>query len=567
MTDDEDKSELYLSHLAKSLHALLVNHGQHDQSMKMLLGTCLNTTPNLVPHFFKGLQLVDPKLSTTYKALTSLTFVESVVRDAPTVSVAIQSKNNVLSAVDQLLSTIVPPCVTKNLLGKVIQSSSVLLVSSGLKLISTILHRAHEIVIVTKNNEDGSKGLSQQLQSSISHKVMRVLPEVNLLLSISSRFDPFESRVSGSPRDSTANDLVVLQMCEALQCYAKLDTSWIANVKFNWTKLIPNEEEEVDDEGRMFSNAEPILQHRILQTLLMISRFNQTPFSSKMMISALSIVVLTKVPEVYTTARQLAIMLMERELFSHVSNPSYSSDSEDENSEISSCHKYESSLWVDGISADLIQEVVLMIDNSKQRRVQHKIMISQAWSNASMGCAMPTSFNMSSLLLSSICQLLGNNNADESVSQKMSLLSVQIATKMLLFQADPKPFAAIIVHCNQGGSIPSSNDKYLTSLYRVAKGILLDEPNTSAHIECLTSEIFLPESNLNYIARLANNTTTNSNNTDINNLLQSTDTTTLRQCLSMIRYSGGDNENMNALIRKILVGIVEVRRNKLFLRN
>ena len=567
MTDDEDKSELYLSHLAKSLHALLVNHGQHDQSMKMLLGTCLNTTPNLVPHFFKGLQLVDPKLSTTYKALTSLTFVESVVRDAPTVSVAIQSKNNVLSAVDQLLSTIVPPCVTKNLLGKVIQSSSVLLVSSGLKLISTILHRAHEIVIVTKNNEDGSKGLSQQLQSSISHKVMRVLPEVNLLLSISSRFDPFESRVSGSPRNSTANDLVVLQMCEALQCYAKLDTSWIANVKFNWTKLIPNEEEEVDDEGRMFSNAEPILQHRILQTLLMISRFNQTPFSSKMMISALSIVVLTKVPEVYTTARQLAIMLMERELFSHVSNPSYSSDSEDENSEISSCHKYESSLWVDGISADLIQEVVLMIDNSKQRRVQNKIMISQAWSNASMGCAMPTSINMSSLLLSSICQLLGNNNADESVSQKMSLLLVQIATKMLLFQVDPKPFAAIIVQCNQGGSISSSNDKYLTSLYRVAKGILLDEPNTSAHIESLTSEIFLPESNLNYIARLANNTTTNSNNTDINNLLQSTDTTTLRQCLSMIRYSGGDNENMNALIRKILVGIVEVRRNKLFLRN
>ena len=468
---------------------------------------------------------------------------------------------------DQLLPTIVPPCVTKNLLGKVIQSSSVLLVSSGLKLISTILHRAHEIVIVTKNNEDGSKGLSQQLQSSISHKVMRVLPEVNLLLSISSRFDPFESRVSGSPRDSTANDLVVLQMCEALQCYAKLDTSWIANVKFNWTKLIPNEEEEVDDEGRMFSNAEPILQHRILQTLLMISRFNQTPFSSKMMISALSIVVLTKVPEVYTTARQLAIMLMERELFSHVNYPAYSSESEDENSEISSCHKYESSLWVDGISADLIQEVVLMIDNSKQRRVQHKIMISQAWSNASMGCAMPTSFNMSSLLLSSICQLLGNNNADESVSQKMSLLLVQIATKMLLFQADPKPFAAIIVHCNQGGSIPSSNDKYLTSLYRVAKGILLDEPNTSAHIESLTSEIFLPESNLNYIARLANNTTTNSNNTDINNLLQSTDTTTLRQCLSMIRYSGGDNENMNALIRKILVGIVEVRRNKLFLRN
>ena len=180
---------------------------------------------------------------------------------------------------------------------------------------------------------------------------------------------------------------------------------------------------------------------------------------------------------------------------------------------------------------------------------------------------MPTSFNMPSLLLSSICQLLGNNNADESVSQKMCLLLVQIATKMLLFQADPKPFAAIIVHCNQGGSIPSSNDKYLTSLYRVAKGILLDEPNTSAHIECLTSEIFLPESNLNYIARLANNTTTNSNNTDINNLLQSTDTTTLRQCLSMIRYSGGDNENMNALIRKILVGIVEVRRNKLFLRN
>ena len=534
--------------------------------MKMLLGSCLNTTPNLVPHFFRGLQLVDPKLSTTYKALALLTFVESVVRDAPIVSVGIQFNNNVLSAVDQLLPTIVPSCVTKNLLGKVIQSSSPLLVSSGLKLIITVLRRAHDVIIsTTNNNEDGSKeGESQQLKSLLSHKVMRFLPEVNLLLSLSSRFDPFESQVSESPRDST-NGHVVLQMCEALQCYAKIDNSWIANVKFNWTKLIPNEEEVDDDnEGlRMFSNAEPILQHRILQTLLMISRFNQTPFSSsKMMLSALSIVVSTKVPEVYKTARQFAIMLMERELFSHVNNPSSNSSEpeEEEDSESRQCNKYEISLWVDGISPDLIQELVLMIETTKQRRVQNKIMISQAWLNASMGCSMPASFNISSLLLSSICQLIGDNNADELLSQKMSLLLVQITTKMLLFQVDPKPFAAIIVHCTQGGtSIPSNEKKYITSLYRVAKGILHDEPKTSAHIESLISEVFLPESHLNYIARLANNTATN----HMNNILQSTDTTTLRQCLSLIRYSGGDNENIYALIRKILIGIVEVRRRKL----
>jgi len=542
------QSSLYLSQLAKVLHNMLGNQGGgHDPSTKLLLELCLKTTPELVPHFIKGLQL-STDLKPTYRSLAALTFVEGVLREAP---IQQQSKSE---SVDHILSSIIPPCITKTLLGKVIQSPSALLVSAGLKLIITMLHR------VQGSMSSLTTEASKQVKDSLSQAIVRHLPEVSLLLSIPSRFDPFEVTSSSSP-----NGIVVLQLCETLQCYSTLDTLWISNIKFDWTKLVPNDE----DEGRMFSSAEPLLQHRILQTLLMVSRHHsQAQSSSKMLTSILSILVSTQVPEVYKSARELAILLMERELFSQDSSTSQ------DTLEIKQCHEYETSLWVDGISANLIPEVVSMIEKMKQQRVQHKIMVSQAWSKAvelkywtssTDSTAMPP-LGVSSLLLSSVFRMISSAKArkHEVTRGSMDMLLIQITIKMLLFQVDPKPLAAAICCYPSFMHVGQYN-----TLRMIAIGISKDSPDDFNVLRGIAPALFHPNSHLNYIAQmlLTSYFTTNNSEEVCIDATQPIDSTALRQFISMVKYSQGKvlhPEKLNTLIQKMLVSILEVRYQSRF---
>ena len=547
-TKNEEQSSLYLSQLAKALHGMLVNQGQ-DTSMKMFLGMCLKTTPELVPHFFRLLQISDPR--PTYRSLAALTFVEGVLREAPPPPHHVQGK---LAPIEQMLPALIPPCVTKNLLGKVIQSQSALMVSSGLKLIITILRRVHDCISSFPNASDRNRSdsASNQLKHYLSQAVMRHLPELSLLFSIPSRFDPFEQPMSISSAPQS-NALVILQLCEAIQKYAMLDSSLLENIKFDWTRLVPTAIQE-QDQNRLFSNAEPIMQRRILQTLLVVSQLSQTLLlSQKMLPSVQSILISTKIPEVYTAARKLALLLMEEELFSGInhSNATYSVEAD----ETQQCQEYESSLWIDGISADIIQELVSLIDESKQQRVQQKILLSQAWSKASMGYAMPA-MGTSPLILFAIYKIFGDG---ASLSSNLSLILIQIATKLLLFMVDPSPLAAFIVFCSLESNLEG---KDVASLYRVAKGILQDEPpDTYTLFATLVSEIFLPDSRLSYIVQMAKDT--DHPQLDISCFA---DITSLRQCLSIMKYSGKQSEKLKDLVRSIVIKILEVRTNKIYHR-
>lgn len=533
-TKDEDRSSPRLPQIAIALHGVLANHG-HGPSTKMLLEICLKNTPELVPHFFRGLQLSDPKAA--YRSLATLTFVEDVVREAPLPSIWSGSL-----PVEQLLSAIIPPCITKTLLGKIVQNPSALLVSSGLKLIITLLRRGRECVsaFMTTTDKGADEELSTQLRSSILHAILCHLPDVALLLSIPSRFDPFENYLA--PSTSRANSLVVLQLCEAVKYYGRLDSTLMTNVKFDWAKLVPNVNDE-QTQGRTFSRAEPLLQLRILQTLILLSRLKKSPFSSKMLPNVISILISTNIPEVYTKARKLAVMLMERNLFSEFIDFNSSHIAE-----IGQCNAYESSLWIDGISADIADKLVRMIEESKQQRVEQKIMISQALFKASVGCAR---LGISSFLVWSISRLFSDR--ESKVSNKVSLLTVQVATKMLLYLADPRPFAGIIAWQVQGSvheHVPGN--KLVAGLYHVAKSILQKDPKTNLLIESLTSDVFYVSS-----SQILNSQISNGDKKEISPYA---DATIMRQCLSMMHYSGEHNEKLNILLRKILIGIIEVRQ-------
>jgi hypothetical protein len=530
-TTDEDRSTALLARISTVLHGVLAAHG-HGPSTRILLGMCLENTPELVPHFFRGLQLSDIRAS--YRSLAALTYVEDVVREAP-----LPLLSSSFPPAEHLLSAIIPPCITKTLLGKIVQNPSALLVSSGLKLIITVLRRGRECASTFMATPgQGVNGESpKQSRTSISQAIICHLPDVALLLSIPSRFDPFENRLAASA--STANSLVVLQLCEALRCYARLDSTLMTNVKFDWAKLVPNTNDE-QTQGRTFSRAEPLLQLRILQTLLALSRLRNSSFSSKMLPSVLGILISTNIPEVYAKSRKLAVMLMKRNLFSEVTDLNSSLVAE-----VGQCNEYESSLWIDGISADLIDKLIRLIEESKQQRVEQKIMVSQALSKASLGCAMPE-LGISSFLAWSVSRLL-REDRDSAASNKMSLLTVQVATKMLLYLADPRPFAAIIswqIQSSMQGCVPGG--ERITDLCHVAQSILHKDPKTTLLVESLTSDVF----------GVSASQILNADKTEIS---QYADATIMRQCLSMMNYSREHNEKLNMLLRKILIGIIEVR--------
>lgn len=511
----------YLPHLSKALHDMISNQG-HDQSFKMLLDICLRNTPVLVPHFFSGLHLSDTKPA--YRSLATLTFIEGVVRDAPLPPITSRSL-----PMKQLLAALLPSCITKLLLGKIIQSPSSLLVSSGLKLLVTILRRGMEFTSAldapTDTIIDGASW--DKLKLSISQAMIGHFPDVTLLLSIPNRFDPFQNDPA-----SNESSFVVLLFCEALRCYAFLDSALINNVKFDWSKLVPNESDDQKIHGRMFSNAEPLLQQRIMSCLLMLSRGSQIDHSFKILPSVISVLVSTKIPEVYTNARHLALVLMERYLFT-------SFNGSDSNIEGRECMKYETSLWIDGISDDIIQELVKKIEDSKHQHIQQKILVAQSWSKIFAGLGMP-SLHVSSFLISSISRLVCDG--DFSSSKKLSDLSLQVATRMLLFQADPKPLAAIIVFSTTARIL---GDKRVAALYRCAKRILDHEMKANPLCESMPLDTFHPEK-CGLVSTLAL-------------LGMSADSTTMRQYLSMMKYSQDRKEKLHIRIRRLFIGFLEVR--------
>ena len=526
----------HLSQLSKAVHTLLLDRGANP-SIKVLLRTCLDCTPQLVPYIFRGLHLSDPKPN--YRTLSSLTLVDGVVRDAPSTQKVVCSDHGgqitcgTISreqlSLDKVLPAIIPNCVSKVLLGKIVQSTSALLVSSGLKLIVTLLHRAGEFVSALM---EGSKEGCDEFKESICQAILNHLPQIPLLLSIPARFDPFVEK------SSSANAIVVMELFKTLEAYWQLDPSHFAKLQFDWAKVVPiGIQVDSDDISRHFFNAEPLLQSTILRALADVSRLDSSP-SSKLLSRVMSILTTTNVPEVYAAARDLALLLVKKELF----GPRDSNLMQDDEETVS-CNKYESSLWIDGICSNTIKDLILGIEELHQHRVNHKIFASQAWSSSEIPGRMPP-LRVSLLLSFLISQLLRN---EVEMSTEFSMLLVRIATKLLIYQSDPRPLASVIAFAS---AKKSHSITQIARLSQFAIAILQKDATTMSCLMSLQSAAFDSDtacisvstaSTLPYSHRLSSSTS-------------------LRECLSLMKYQGSKNPSgLSLLLRKILACSFEVR--------
>jgi hypothetical protein len=489
----------------------------------------------MAPYFFRSLQLSDPKPN--YRSLAAITFVEGVVRDIPHPRVRVSPKDGKTSTIDEVISEIIPNCVTKPLLAKVLQSSSGLLTSGGLKLMITLLRRACGATYDQSTVGENIDAAMNEFQRSLYLELMRHMPELPILLSIPSRFDPFKSHKTSTNGSSHPNTIVMLQLCEALRYYTQIDPSSVVNAKYDWVKFLPLDEPS----GRSFFSAHPLLQYRILRTLRSVSKLNQMSFSSKMLPSALTIVTSasTTTPEVYDEARQLAISLLGQEMFP---NP-------DKHDGADSSRMYESSLWIDAISEETIEDLMTMIGEVRQQSVQHKMTIFQAFSKANI--VYDAASGVSSLLSLSLSYLMSKSEETKShFSDEFGLCLIQISVKMLLFQANPMPLAAIIYHA--ATTDQKAGGKNAAALYQVAKALVDGDSNIVIHLDSLCSKLFHEECLLNCMLRVSMGKTH-----DIPRYNLTSET--MRQCLSLLKYTSGDcREELFKLLRRTIVHICAV---------
>ncbi len=529
-----EQAGLFLPQLGMTLHLMMIGQGC-NLPMRKFLNICLNTTPELVPHFFKTLQLNEPKPN--YRTIAALSFIEGILRDAPPLkhSTLLRKKISDGTMSKWTLSSIIPPCVTKLILGKLVQSPSALLVTSGLKLLATILRRTHDCTLAwAVASLPGLHDAGNRLFQEVLHH----LPDVLLLLSISSRFDPYTSKDCDA--SSHANAIVMIHLCETLKCIVDLDPISVVNVKFDWVKFLPNgpTRSSTIDGTTMpgFHNVEPLLQIRILQTLLVISKLCNISFSTKMLPSVFTVLVSTDIPEVYSIARDLALSLMEMELFRDTSSASI-----DMNIDGRSYQGYESSLWVDGITPLSIEYLVTWLAEYRQLKVQKKIMFAQAWSKASMSDEVQT-ISVSTLLLSTVCHIIQERASKSDIFDEFSTLVIRVATEMLLYQTDPRPFAAILVF-NAHEKIPT--DEHTARLIKLAKVVLCrNNLGANDHLLSSSSGIFGEHFNrLQILSRLKNCLSISH----------------LRHCLSLLKFSGDQYDENCEILLKITSQLLMVR--------
>jgi hypothetical protein len=106
--------------------------------------------------------------------------------------------------------------------------------------------------------------------------------------------------------------------------------------------------------------------------------------------------------------------------------------------EMKNCFDYETSLWVDGLTKECVEELCYLVHSSVNNSLYHGITVAQAWEKASLGVALPVIY-FSPLLTASLSKAA-------TASKSFVLFTCQVVAKCLLFHRHPLPLASLIAH-------------------------------------------------------------------------------------------------------------------------
>ena len=411
--EDDKVSTIYITFMVKALNQLL-NTSTSLPTQNFIIHS-LAENPLLLPGFLKGMQIPDVK--STFTFLSKLHFIARIVKDGPSPSACIVTTDMSPRGIEKLMLVVLPQNLNKHLLSRAIQSSNPLIVAEAAKLIMRVLARFRLLLSSFGQSAD---------QDLVSHAFVARLPDVQALVSIRSKFDPFANQQKGIV---IVNGLI----CRLLDALAETVPSAIVSAKFDWIKLLP-------DNPSLFSKAKPVAQLQILQTLERIMKCksaNADETSSKPTPKAcralLEVAINATDTKIYLRARSIATEMLLR----LVECPA-------ERTEVSYCLEYEISMWVDGMDQAVLNEFQGVLDEVVKNEFRHKLNRIQAWKRSNLLSSVPD-FPFTLLLSTGLSRL-------ENVSDAFARLIYGIASRCLLFHPNPLPLAATIQHsCESQG--------------------------------------------------------------------------------------------------------------------
>lgn len=134
----------------------------------------------------------------------------------------------------------------------------------------------------------------------------------------------------------------------------------------------------------------------------------------------------TTLSSVYQKARSIVLQML--------CSPSLQTADDDSRK----CIEYETSLWVDGLTEECVDEFCSLLNCPSNNAFQHGIAVVQAWKNADFDVALPP-ICFSPLLTSSLTSI-------GSASEAFALYICQVVTKCLLYQRHPLALASVVAN-------------------------------------------------------------------------------------------------------------------------
>jgi hypothetical protein len=225
----------------------------YDNYLREKILESLQNTPILLPYYFRSLAMLEP--STSFAYLAQISFIRYLLESGPVPS--LPSGETMEISYDHENSFddwILPSRLSKNHLTRSVQGSNALIVCQILKLITSVLKRALKV----------TKTFHRDRRFMIMNTVHKRLPELQTLLAIRSRFEPFYTSLSQPPHRNSINDpncFVVFYLCGTLQLYRSTFEASTQITQYDWTKILP-------ENPSSFTTAPVWFQCRLIQTLI-----------------------------------------------------------------------------------------------------------------------------------------------------------------------------------------------------------------------------------------------------------------------------------------------------------
>ena len=251
------------------------------------------------------------------------------------------------------------------------------------------------------------------------------------------------------------NHVVIGRLCDTLKLLAKALPRVLHDAKLDWVKLFLVHGNNVAS----FTNSTRVsFQCNVLDSLheiLMAAEMaaNLTATSLQPM---LEIMMKTTDQGVMERARRIAILLLHPHRQHDATKSCYS--------EATSCLAHEASCWIDGMSLENVDEFIKVVQESASIPLRGMVDLARAWRAAAVGISssssspepIPVSATAVSTILVTAVLRMQQQERHSSSSSRFALLTLQVAAKCMLYHADPRPLAALIIY--RGDADSSSAD-------------------------------------------------------------------------------------------------------------